>query len=551
MSTVTIANNAVIAKLVDADREVKLLVSALLSYQVDGAEHTSTFQSGRWDGRSSFLDFNRGTFPAGFADRVHAHLVKKGYKVLRARKPLPAPLGPENPVVDEFGDDPRYDYQPEVMRRLVRYGQIIAQVATGGGKSRIAKMCAVRIGRPTLFLTTRGILMYQMKDSFEGLGKAVGVLGDSEWSPRRGINVGMVQTLVARLREATIESEVEAFLVKEREEEAKFNKALTLARKMGGTGKLPAFKRKTNREIVELVKPRVETQQRRREETIKVLEMFELVILEEAHEASGNSYFEIMRNCRNAYYRLALTATPFMKDSEESNMRLMACSGPIAIKVSEKLLIDRGILAKPYFKFVTQFDRPAKLYRTSAWKVAYKAGVSENERRNRAVVYEAERAAKLGMPVMVLVQHKAHGKLLETMLKERGVRAAFIFGEHSQEERRRYLGWLKDGKIDTLIGSTILDVGVDVPAVGMVILAGGGKAEVAMRQRIGRGLRAKKGGPNVCLVVDFHDEWNQHTKNHAVARFNIVKNTEGFGENILPAGRDFDFAGLGLLRGAA
>ncbi|MBH8434009.1 hypothetical protein I8Q59_09430, partial [Acinetobacter baumannii] len=43
----------------------------------------------------------------------------------------------------------------------------------------------------------------------------------------------------------------------------------------------------------------------------------------------------------------------------------------------------------------------------------------------------------------------------------------------------------------------LLDGGVDVPAVGLIILAGGGKAEVALRQRIGRGLRAKKFGPNV------------------------------------------------------
>ena len=379
----------------------------------------------------------------------------------------------------------------------------------------------------------------------------MGVLGDSEWNPRKGINVGMVQTLVARLKEVTIESEVEAFLEKEREEETKYEKARTLARTMAGK-KGDAhisgpFKRKSNKEIIDLVKPRVETQQRRREETIKILEMFELVILEEAHEASGNSYFEIMRHCKNAYYRLALTATPFMKDSEEANMRLMACSGPIAIKISEKLLIDRGILAKPYFKYVTQPDRPSKLYRTSAWRLAYKAGISDNEWRNRAVVYEAERAAKMGMPVMVLVQHKAHGMKLETMLAERRIKSAFIFGDHSQEERKTYLGRLKTGKINVLIGSTILDVGVDVPAVGMVILAGGGKAEVSLRQRIGRGLRAKKDGPNVCLVVDFHDEWNQHTKSHAVTRFNIVKNTEGFGENILPAGRDFDFVGLGLI----
>lgn len=546
MKTITIANNAVTAKVIDPERDIKLLLSALLSYQVEGAEHSSTFKAGHWDGRSSFFDFAKGTFPAGFCHLVQAHLTKKGYKVLRARKPLPPALGPEFPEVDKFGEDPRYDYQREVYARLLRHGQIIAHVATGGGKSRIAKLCAARINRPTLFLTTRGLLMYQMKDGFEELGKAVGVLGDSEWNPRKGINVGMVQTFVARLRDATVESEVERFLEKERAEEAKFDKALGLAKAMGGAGALPKFKRKSNADIIKLVLPKVEAQQKRRTETIKLLEMFEFVILEEAHEASGNSYFEIMRHCKNAYYRLALTATPFMKDSEESNMRLMACSGPIAIHVTEKTLIDRGILAKPHFKFIQQPVRPPKLHRTTAWRPACTMGISENMWRNEKIVGEAVRAAKMGMPVMILVQHKAHGAYLEEKLQANGVSAAFIFGEHDQTERKHHLGRLKSGLLSVLIGSTILDVGVDVPAVGMVILAGGGKAEVAMRQRIGRGLRAKKDGPNICLIVDFHDEWNQHTKNHAVTRFNIVKNTEGFGENILPMGKDFDFAALGL-----
>ncbi|MGF0150987.1 hypothetical protein [Acinetobacter baumannii] len=31
-----------------------------------------------------------------------------------------------------------------------------------------------------------------------------------------------------------------------------------------------------------------------------------------------------MRHCKNAYYRLALTGTPFMRESQESNMRLMS-----------------------------------------------------------------------------------------------------------------------------------------------------------------------------------------------------------------------------------
>lgn len=855
--TIQIAHNACIAKLVGADKAAKLEAQRVLSYQVEGCEHTEAFKGG-WNGRSSFLSFSEGTFPRGFVERVKKHLTNCGYNVQVVRKPLPAPLGPEHPVVDEFPEDPRYDYQRHVMDKLVRHGQIIAQVATGGGKclgkgtpvlmfdgtikmvqdiqtgdllmgpdstprtvlstcvgrgtlyrvtptkgdayvvndahilslkktsrgyrgknrdgekypkgevvninvedyvrqnktfkhthkgwrtgvefersaalpvdpyllgvilgdgsingtvsvttadveirsmleeqaaiwslgcnviprvgnaassiyltagrtggkanplmvalrdlgfasndkkaakkfiphpyktasradrlallagildtdgyfdgkcmyltlkderlfddtlflvrslgfaayksarkktccnngavgayfsmtisgdldqipvrlerrkapariqkkdhlvtglsvdaigegdyygfeldgdhlfmlgdftvthnTRIARLCIARLNRPTLFLTTRGVLMYQMATNMKGMGKRVAILGDGNLKVSREVTCGMVQTIVSWLKEPdpTDDADVQA------------------------------------------------KQRLRQQRMAEVLSTFEFVILEEAHEASGNSYYDILRHCKNAHYRLALTATPFMKDSEEANMRLMASSGPIAIKVSEQTLIERGILARPYFKFVKLPALPPKLYRSTPWQRAYKIGITENAVRNKHIVAETIRATRYGMSVMILVQHKEHGKTLNAMLTGMGVRSEYIYGEDDQDKRTAALGKLKEGKIDALIGSTILDVGVDVPAVGMVILAGGGKAEVALRQRIGRGLREKKGGmPNVAFVVDFVDEGNTHLKGHYKQRRSIIEGTPGFGENIV---NDFDFVGLGFVKRAA
>ena len=504
-NVVTMAYNATIAKLHEPSRDIKLEVQSLVSYRVEGAEHVAAFKTGNWDGRSSFFDFKTGTFPAGFVTYVAAHLTRKGYKVNRVRKPLPDLLGPEKPVVDAFPDNPDYDYQMDVVNKLTKHGNIIAQVATGGGKSRIARLAFARINRPTLFLTTRGILMYQMKDAFEkDLRIPCSVLGDGQFghTDKHGrqfikkMSVGMVQTLVSRLQEPCPDDSIE-----------KQNKQTAI-----------------------------------RNQTIELLSKFEFVIGEEAHEASGQSYYDILKHCKNAHYRLALTATPFMKDSEESNMRLMASFGPIGSKVTEKMLIDRGILARPIFKYVKLNTKPDKLMRATPWQAAVRLGIVNNEERNRAIVYEAGRAVSHGLSVMVLVQQKAHGHLLVDLLKTHGARAQFIDGDNDQAERKTALTKLANGQLDVLIGSTILDVGVDVPSIGMIILAGGGKAEVALRQRIGRGLRAKKKGPNVSFVVDFADDFNHHLKSHAAQRYSIVQDTDGFGENILHAGADFDYS---------
>lgn len=505
---ITIAANAVLAKLHNPSREVKLEVQRLLSYVVAGAEQSESFKRHQWDGRSSFLDFRAGIFPAGFVHYVSAGLSRAGYKVNLVRKPAPAILGSESLKVDAFPEDPRYDFQMDTVNRLVKHRSIIAQVATGGGKSRIARLAYAKINRPTLFLTTRAILMYQMKDAFvRDLGVEVSVLGDGHFGHTvtdeygnnrqtiKKMTVGMVQTLIAKLADPDPSKSKEQ-QAKQRQEQAR---------------------------------------------TINLLSKFEFVIGEEAHEASGQGYYEIMKHCKNAHYRLALTATPFMKDDEESNMRLMAAFGPVGAKVSEELLIERGILAKPYFKYLPDMAKPAKLFKTTPWQAAYRLGIVENQLRNEQIVEEAFKAWLHKLPVMILVQHKAHGHALLKMLSDKSIRARFIFGENNQTERQAALDALRDRKIDVLIGSTILDVGVDVPAVGMVILAGGGKAEVALRQRVGRGLRAKHSGPNVCFIVDFEDSNNNHLTKHAKQRRLIIESTTGFSENILKEKEEFNY----------
>lgn len=567
--TINIARNAVVAKLKDPSREVKLHVQAILSYMVAGVENTPRFKSSAWDGRSSFFDFRGSTFPAGFVPLVVAKLKAKGYTVNIMRKPLPAPLGNATTKVDSFPDDPRYSYQPDIVEKVVRHGAMIAQVATGGGKSRIAKLLYARIRRPTLFLTTRSLLMYQMKASFENdMGVECSVLGDGQFGHTvvgadgvshtaiKPMCVGMVQTLVQRLSVNTLSQEFESIYdsITERE-----NKAVAALRKKYSASPKAAIEkavvelsarqtaaRMSIEDIKTEAQKRVTAQKKIHDQTVALLSKFECVILEEAHEASGNSYYDIMQHCVNAHYRLALTATPFMKDDEESNMRLMACSGPVGARVTEKQLIDAGILAKPYFKYITLKNRPRMLYRSTGWQAAYRLGIVEYAERNEAIIKEALNARSYGLSVMVLVQHTAHGTALKALLNSAGLSAEFISGEDNQTRRKFCLDSLASNTTDVLIGSTILDVGVDVPAIGMIILAGGGKAEVALRQRIGRGLRAKKKGPNVAFVIDFIDLFNDHLKTHFQQRYAIVTGTPGFAEQVLKEDTEFDYVGLGF-----
>lgn len=481
MTTIHIIANAINAKIASPDKNINLLLSNALSYEVEGVNFMPSAIKSQWSGISSFYKIKDATFPAGFVSHVRSVLLANGYMTKVLMKPIPPLLGDENPTIKGVSDDRRYDYQMEMVRILEKKKRMIAQIATGGGKTNCAILAYKRIKRMTLFITTRSVLMYQMKSRFEQQGEAVGIIGDNKLVIKKGFNVAMSQTLFSMLKDP---------------------------------------------ERVDSVKA--------------LLGIIEFVILEEAHEISGDGYYEVLKHCKNAHYRLALTATPFMKDNGEDNMRLQAAVGGIGIKISEKQLIDCGILAKPYFKFVST-EKPVGIVRSSSWIRAYKLGIVQNKPRNTAIIYEANRAVKYGLKVIILVIRREHGEILLKLLKKEKIKSKFINGSSSKEQREHALHTLSTGKIDVLIGSTIADVGIDVPAIGMVILAGGCKAEVNLRQRIGRGLRAKKEAGNVTFVVDFNDEHNRITQSHAKQRQAIIESTDGFREGILKPDQDFDF----------
>ncbi len=522
MKTVKLAHNAVVAKLISPSPEVEGKVSELLSYMVDGAEQSFAFNQGSWDGRSSFYEFKTSSFPAGFVYMVHSELKRAGYQVQLLRKPHVEPLGPENPIVDEFGNDnPDYDYQMKTLRQVEKHGRGIVRVATGGGKSKIAKLIMARYRRPTLFLTTRGVLLYQMKRQVDELGFNTGVVGDGQEKMVRGINLGMVQTLVQALEEPDLQTEINA-VVKSIHRSKKKNENMS------------------KEEVREIAQSRFDEKTKKRNRYLKFLEMIDVVIGEEAHEAGGNSYYQILKHCKNATIRVALTATPFMRDSAEDNMRLMAAFGSVLINISEEELINRGILARPFFKFVVSKPHP-KLFRTSPWQRAYQFGYIENQFMHKDIIRDALMAKLYRLPVLTLVQRMEHGQLLLEKMAKVGLRAVFLRGENKQGERDEALRQLGAGEIDVLIGSTIVDVGVDVPALGLIQLAGGGKAEVALRQRIGRGLRRKKGMANVAFIADYTCGNNITLAEHAGSRRRVIEATPGFKEGILAANTDFDW----------
>ena len=71
-----------------------------------------------------------------------------------------------------------------------------------------------------------------------------------------------------------------------------------------------------------------------------------------------------------------------------------------------------------------------------------------------------------------------------------------------------------------------MDEGVDIPSVGAVVLAGGMKSRIKFIQRIGRGSRRKKVGPNYVYVLDFWDGDHVYLRSHSKKRRAMAEDIE-------------------------
>lgn len=480
---IDIVSNAIKGKLIFPPVEVKVIVSELLSYYVDGFDKTDAFKNGRWDGRSTMFDWKTDTFPVGFKRLVNAKLSKEGYEVVNISKPLPEPLGRVPETLGGFSYSDRYDYQWATSEALCERGICIARLAVGAGKTLAAALCTARINRPTLIITKRQTLLYQFWERMKNFGFHPGIVGDNRLLIRNDLTVAMAQTLSSKLDlDDEVGQAIRAYLKK-----------------------------------------------------------VEFIIGEEVHEISDSSYYNIIRACPNANYRLGLTATPFMYDNSESNMKLLGAFGPVGIDVSEATLIERGINAKPIFKFA-DYEQPPKLKFGSNYQKAIFEGITHCDQRNKVICDYALKAAAHKLPTLILIQRQGHGRILKEQLKALGLKVEFIYGDSDNDERKNALAKLAAGKVDALIGSKIVDVGVDCPAIGLLINAGGGKAEVSYRQRIGRALRAKNSGPNVAFILDFNDTHNRYLHDHCEERLKVIKGTAGYAEGLLAVGQDFPWS---------
>ena len=222
------------------------------------------------------------------------------------------------------------------------------------------------------------------------------------------------------------------------------------------------------------------------------------VLFDECHRTSAAEKFYRLGMSLPQIYRFGLSATPWRRIRGEE-IKIEAVVGPTLYEVKAEDLIREKFLAKPKFDVITYESRMPSF--SERYKELYEDMIMNNEERNRAIVEKAVKLAKKGHRVLIDVRRIEHGKILVEMLREKGMNAEFLSSQ--SPDRWEILEKFKTGEISILV-STLLKEGVDIPEISTIILAGGGKSDIMTIQTIGRALRPKKGMKAV--IVDIQDD---------------------------------------------
>jgi superfamily II DNA or RNA helicase len=461
---------------------------AATSFKPAGYQYTVAYQRGRTDGSVRLLSHSK--FPAGLIDRVTEVLKKQqvAYDVQ-----VEDSDGKQKPrlgcVAVDMEDRP---YQDDAVEAAILNPRGVIRAPTGSGKTAIGARVIAAKDRHALVIVPTIDLLYQYRRFLErhlvwgpdgqvpGCMMEVGQLGDGVVDPRP-VTVATVRTAAAAMGVAYTKYEFGEY---DDKDDTKVNPA-----------KLREW-----------------------------IESIGTLIVDEAHILGAQTVYDIATKLP-APNKYGFSASPWRDDG--ADLMIEAATGKQIYRIGTEILVQEGFLVPPIIEVVNTAGwwEPAAWGSTctcggTRWRSeftdCYAKEIVDNPRRNERV---AQIVQKQTGPTLVLVKQVKHGKLLEPLIPG----SRFLSGRDTGQIRVEVYDDIRSGELQVIIATTIADLGLDVPALRNLILAGGGKSSTRHLQRIGRVARPYP-GKTFARVIDFDDTHvHRWFKSHAAARRKIEK----------------------------
>lgn len=440
-----------------APKAAIILASEKFSARARNAQFTTLYKRGMWDGRYSMVNKKDGSFGVGLLDDLRAFFEAE----------MGCPLSIEDlrevpEKIYEFSWEFPHELravQVEALKYMTSTSMGILHLPTGTGKSLIAAKLIQELGVRTVFCVPSKELLYQTADVLAkniGGNKRIGLLGDGHWPDERSsIVIAMYPSLVS-LRGKTPE------------ERAIF---------------------------------------------IETMGAFDLMICDECHKVCSNDQitktWETVMDI-NAYYRFALSATPFEKEGTVAEMLQRSAFGKVCYSLEMNEAREAGYVT-PFTVYMLKPKYPKELLRTGTtgmtWQEAHEHYLVENKERNDAVVEATKILLADNRKVMVVAQRIGHNEYLAKLIAEE-IGEDNVYLLHGQLDGRYRKKALAEYKARTtpcvMVASAVGNDGIDIPDISGLVLAHGGKSFFQNVQRTGRGLRSAEGKEDL-IFIDFDD----------------------------------------------
>lgn len=245
------------------------------------------------------------------------------------------------------------------------------------------------------------------------------------------------------------------------------------------------------------------------------LEEAEVIMVDECHEfANGKNTLAALRSFPKALYRIGFSATP--PTEKVAKLNLEGALGPVWSVVDTKTLIDEGKLTRPLIQLIDRPYEASGLDEDMSYLEVYDEYIVYNDKRNNIIkdITNEIRKTTKGARILVLTKSLAHGRTLENLL---GSNCEFLEGANSIGERYKAISRFRGcGESSILIGTKILQTGVNIEEITHFINARGMKSEIATLQALGRALRRHDSKDKV-FVYDFLDK-EKYLLGHSLAR---------------------------------
>lgn len=416
----------------------------------------------------------KGSFPTGLLHRVSKELYDQGFESVHRNQFTSHIPLDIKKVKDCLHGVELRDYQIEAVRQAINMKRLAIQCPTGSGKTEIGAAIIRAIRAPTLWLVHRKELLFQTAERLQ----------------------------------------------------------LRIQAKPGAIGMIGAGKNEPAFVTVGMV------QTLQNEVGLDFWKRWQVLVIDECHHISAETWLEIADRCVNCVYRYGLSGT-IQTGNESRDYKLEGATGPLYVAASTMELAEEGFLAKPLIKMVNVGATTYPTYEQvredvyPEWRanpraltkmggklyaLAYNLGIIENKKRNEAIVTLAENHLAGGEKVLILCTRLVHGKKIQKRIQMKELPVCFLHGKEKDSTRQRTLKEFREadhGMI--LIASTIFDEGVDIPEIDILILTGGGESFVKSIQRVGRALRPKKDKDYV-LIYDFLDGRDPNAKKDYLAK---------------------------------